>query len=408
MGNVISLLLTAWKSLLVHKLRSFLSILGVVCGVMAVMAMIATGEGAKREILSKIEDMGLKNIYIKRLLLSVDQQREAQERKSYGVTLEDMKRLRDLGGDIVRVAALRELNAAPVGARQAVIPRVIRCTADISDILSLTVISGRFITTDDCRQNSLVCVLGASLAKNMGGEARVGNFIRLQDTLFKIIGILAEGAVPGQKKGKEAKGNFNTALLIPLVYGEWQESPAESVTEIVAEVDKKEHVEAVASMIDRRLQVAHNAVRDYQLVIPLQLLTQSLQTRRIFDLVLAVTGGLSLFIGGIGIMNIMLAAVSERRREIGIRRAVGATKRDIIFQFLTESVLLTSVGGTLGVLAGCISIHWIETFTGWPVKLTFSSLSLPFILSVATGIFAGSYPAVQAAGLDPMQALRAV
>jgi putative ABC transport system permease protein len=406
--------MTAWRSLLVHKLRSFLSILGVVCGVMAVLAMISTGEGAKREILAQIEDMGLKNIYIKRLPLSEEQQREAGEKKSSGVSLDDLRRLQHIGKNIVGAAAMHELVTAPIGTQQEIIPRVMQCTADYAEILDLTVVSGRFITPKDCENNALVCVLGASIAKKMGKEGQVGQFVRFQDSLYKIVGILAEFKTPEKKITKISKENFNTTLLVPLVmdvYGPTLSadlSNTASVTEIVVEVDEKQHVLAVASMIDRLLQVAHNTVQDYQLLVPLQLLTQSLKTQRVFDLVLAITGGISLFIGGIGIMNIMLAAVSERKREIGIRRAVGATKRDIILQFLSESVLLTSSGGIIGVLSGCICVDLIEKTAGWSMRITTVSLLIPFFLAVSTGVFFGLYPAIQAAKLDPIDALRAL
>jgi putative ABC transport system permease protein len=414
MRNVFPLLVTAWRSLLVHKLRSFLSTLGVVCGVMAVMAMISTGEGAKREILAQIEDMGLKNIYIKRIPLSEEQQREAGEKKSYGLSLDDLRRLQQNGGNIVRVAAIQELVATPIGTQQEIIPKVIQCTADYAEILSLTAASGRFITPQDCERNALVCVLGASIAQRMGKEGQIGQFVRLQDSLYKIVGILAEYKTPEKKMSKVSKDNFNTTLLIPLVMNDYRGTPATDlagsapVTEIIVEVDKKQHVVAVSSMIHRLLQVTHNTVQDYQLLIPLQLLTQSLRTQRVFDLVLAVTGGISLFIGGIGIMNIMLAAVSERKREIGLRRAVGATKRDIVLQFLTESVLLTSGGGIVGVLAGFICVDLIETTAGWSMRITAVSLLVPFFLAVSTGVFFGLYPAIQAAKLDPIHALRSL
>lgn len=414
MRNLFPLLVTAWRSLLVHKLRSFLSILGVICGVMAVMAMISTGEGARQEILAQIEDMGLKNIYIKRISLSEEQQREAGEKQSYGLSLDDLQRLQHSGKGIIRAAAIQELVASPIGTQQEIIPKVVQCTADYAEILSLTVASGRFITPQDCERNTLVCVLGASLAKRMGKEGQIGQFLRLEDSLYKIVGILAEYRTPEKKMSKVSKDNFNTTLLIPLAMTAYRGTSATDlpdtapVTEIVVEVDKKQHVAAISSMIDRLLQVTHHAVQDYQLLIPLQLLSQSLKTQRVFDLVLAVTGGISLFIGGIGIMNIMLAAVSERKREIGIRRAVGATKRDIALQFLTESVLLTSGGGIVGVLAGFICVDLIETTTDWSMRITAVSLLVPFFLAVLTGVFFGLYPAIQAAKLDPMHALRSL
>jgi putative ABC transport system permease protein len=181
-----------------------------------------------------------------------------------------------------------------------------------------------------------------------------------------------------------------------------------SLSRIIIEIDSRDNVFAAARLIDRIMDLAHNSVKDYQLVVPLELLQQSLRTQRIFNIVLAVIGGISLLVGGIGIMNIMLATVSERRREIGIRRAVGATRNDIVIQFLTESVLLTVSGGILGVLTGFVFVLTMEAFTGWSIKITIGSMLIPFLLAVATGIFFGLYPAIQAARLDPIKALRTV
>ena len=162
------------------------------------------------------------------------------------------------------------------------------------------------------------------------------------------------------------------------------------------------------SILNRLLYINHHEVHDYSMLIPRQLLNQSMKTQAVFNLFLAVTGGISLFVGGIGIMNIMLANVSERKREIGIRRAVGATKQDIIFQFLTESVLLTITGGLAGLILGFIAVICIEQLAGWAVKVTFISMFLPFALAVFAGIFFGLYPAIQAANLEPIKALKSL
>jgi len=147
---------------------------------------------------------------------------------------------------------------------------------------------------------------------------------------------------------------------------------------------------------------------DYNVVVPLELMSQSLATQRIFNLVLGVTAGISLLVGGIGIMNIMLATVTERKREIGIRRAVGATQKDIAYQFLTESILLTGAGGLIGLVAGFFCVNIIEVMAGWPIQITFLTMVIPFILACATGVFFGLYPALQAAKVDPILALRTV
>ena len=403
----------AWKSLFIHKMRSFLSILGVVCGVMAVMSMISTGEGAKEEVLQQIEGLGLTNIYINRLNLTKDQQEKAQEKRSYGVSWRDVERLRNSGLYIKEVAALREIAAAPLGTKKTILPKIVFSTENFAQIMNLSLSEGRFLHLGDVRRNSMVCVLGAGIARDLGRDGQIGRYLRIGDSLYKVVGILAEIATGKSEKIKISRENLNEALFLPFSASEQFShssnlSDQPSLTRIIVEIDSPDNVSSAAQLIDRILTVAHNSVKDYQLVIPLELLNQSLQTQRIFNIVLAVIGGISLLVGGIGIMNIMLATVSERKREIGIRRAVGATRKDIITQFLTESVLLTVSGGILGVLAGFIFILTMETFTGWAIRITFGSMLIPFFLAITTGVFFGIYPAIQAARLDPINALRAV
>ena len=413
MTKILLLTVVAWKSLFVHKLRSFLSILGVVCGVMAVMSMISTGEGAKEEVLQQIEGMGLTNIYINKLDLTKDQQKKAREKRSYGVSWSDVDRLQSGGLYIKEVAALREVTAAPLGTKRTILPKIMRCTANYFQVMGLSMAEGRFLQVKDVENNAMVCVLGIGVARALGREGQVGRYLRIGDSLYKVIGILAEQASGKSEKIKISKENLNETLLLPFsAYDHVARSAAyagkSSLTRIIVEIDSRDNVSSAALLIDRIMDMAHNSVKDYQLVVPLELLQQSLRTQRIFNIVLAVIGGISLLVGGIGIMNIMLATVSERKREIGIRRAVGATRRDIVTQFLTESVLLTVSGGVLGVLAGFVFVLTMETFTGWSIKITVGSMVIPFFLAVITGIFFGLYPAIQAARLDPISALRAV
>lgn len=413
MTKILLLTIVAWKSLFVHKLRSFLSILGVVCGVMAVMSMISTGEGAKEEVLQQIEGMGLTNIYINKLDLTRDQQKKAREKRSYGVSWSDVDRLRNGGLYIKEVAALREVTAAPLGTKRTILPKIMLCTANYFQVMGLSMSEGRFLQVKDVENNAMVCVLGAGVARALGREGQVGKYLRIGDSLYKVIGILAEQASGKSEKIKISKENLNETLLLPFsAYDHVSMSAAyavkPSLSRIIVEIDTRDNVSSAALLIDRIMDIAHNSVKDYQLVVPLELLQQSLRTQRIFNIVLAVIGGISLLVGGIGIMNIMLATVSERQREIGIRRAVGATRNDIVTQFLTESVLLTVSGGLLGVLAGFVFVLTMETFTGWSIKITIGSMVIPFFLAVITGIFFGLYPAIQAARLDPITALRAV
>lgn len=404
----------AYRSLIIHKFRSFLSVLGIVCGVMAVMAMISTGEGAKQEVLGRIEKMGLTNIYIKKVSLSDEVRKQVEEKKSYGLSLYDVEQLKHLTPAILQVGAVQKALLTPVGTGIDLTPGIMRCTGNYDRLLGLKTKEGRFINEQDSYNNNQVCVIGSSLARRMGREGRVGSLIRMNDSLFKIVGVLTDYDSDMSDTTKVNIENFNDIIFLPLNIHDNRTRYGATVAQysilstIVVEVDNRKNVESVAKLINRTLELSHNRVLDYNIIVPLELLAQSLAAQRIFNLVLAVTGGVSLLVGGIGIMNIMLATVTERKKEIGIRRAVGATKRDIACQFLAEAVLLTMSGGLIGLVGGGICISIIEIWAGWPIKVTVWAMILPFILACGTGIFFGLYPAVRAAKMDPILALRTV
>ncbi len=403
----------AYRSLLVHKFRSFLSVLGIVCGVMAVMSMISTGEGAKQEVLGRIEKMGLKNIYIKQVELTAELKKQADEKKSYGLSLYDVARLQGLTSAITQVGAVRVAPLTPVGTGKGITPSILQCSGNYGELLGLKMREGRFISEQDSYNSNLVCVLGSSLAGRLGREGRIGSYIRMNDLLYKVVGILAQYNFDTSETTKVSDEDFNNIILLPLKIHKGSmfsrlDDAGSTLSRIIVEVDSRKNVESVSRLINRTLEVSHNNVLDYNLVVPLELLAQSLATQRIFNLVLAVTGGISLLVGGIGIMNIMLATVTERRREIGIRRAVGATKQDIACQFLAESFMLTGCGGLAGLAAGFICVKAIEIMAGWPIRITGWSMLVPFLLACITGVFFGLYPAIQAARMDPIQALRTV
>ncbi len=404
----------AYRSLLVHKFRSFLSVLGIVCGVMAVMAMISTGEGAKQEVLGRIEKMGLKNIYIRKVELSEELKKQVAEKQSYGLSLYDVERLQLLTPAITQVGAVRKATLTPVGTGIGITPNILRCTGNYASLLGLKIKEGRFINELDSHRENQVCVIGSSLSRRLGTEGQVGRSVRMNDSLYKIVGILNSYDFDASQTAKINIENFNDIVFLPLKipknptrFGSAMRQFS-MLSHIVVEVDRRKNVESVAKLVRRTLELTHSQVLDYNIVVPLELLAQSLAAQRIFNLVLAVTGGVSLLVGGIGIMNIMLATVTERRREIGVRRAVGATEKDIACQFLAESFLLTMCGGVIGLVGGLICVNVIEMWAGWPIRVTIYAMFVPFVLACGTGIFFGFYPAVRAARMDPIQALRTV
>lgn len=413
-AQILSFFMTAYRSLLIHKFRSFLSVLGIVCGVMAVMVMISTGEGAKEEVLGRIESMGLKNIYIHDKLLSTELQEQVERRKSYGLSLFDVEYLRSISPAILQVGAIQNAPLTPVGTSISIIPTILKCTGNYGGLLGIKIKSGRYINEQDSYKNNQVCVVGATLGMRLGREGRVGEVIRINDLLYTIIGVLQKDDKEPSKTAKVKHQNFNDTIFLPLniphnltKFGSAIEQYS-MLSSVVLEVDGRDNVESVARLVHRAMEVSHQGVLDYDVVVPLELLAQALAAQKTFNLVLAVIAAVSLLVGGIGIMNIMLATVTERRREIGIRRAVGATQKDIACQFLAESFLLTMCGGVIGIVSGFVCVLVIEYLAGWPIEITAASMFIPFILACVAGVFFGYYPAVQAAKMDPIKALRTV
>ncbi len=364
MRKPLKIIMIAIRSLLQHKLRAALSILGVICGVMAVLAMLSVGEGAKKEALEQIEQLGTKNIYLKATSLTKEQEKKARERLSRGLSIFDVKRIRKGASNVQDVAYLKEFSASIIGMIKEILPQIVACSPNYALVQKLFISRGRFITDQDIDHKNLVCVLGDSVAKSLGPNGKLGSYLRIENHLFKVVGILKRFDRKANKSAVISVRNYNEMIFIPsgteIVLSQAKlkkgGSSTAELTEIIIQAKKTEHVLGIADTVKRIIEVSHSGVEDYQMIIPQELLRQSQKTQRTFNIVMGSIACISLLVGGIGIMNIMLATVSERTREIGIRRAVGATREHIVIQFLIESVLLTFSGGLIGIAAGIGSV----------------------------------------------------
>ena len=416
------------KNLMLHKLRSMLTVLGVILGVASVVAMLAIGEGSKREALDRIRQLGANNVIVR----SVKPQPENDDGGNsaamvqtsrileYGLTEKDYDRMLATLPTVTQSLPVMLLRKdAQRNHRRMANARVLGTTPLFLRVKSLDVQRGRCLTDVDMRRAANVVVLAAGSAKRLFNyEDPIGQPLLLGADVYRVVGVLApqSGSVT---PGGVGQADYDDDLYIPLTaarsrFGEMQMIQRAGNTEfervelsvITLTVANTEHVSQAAAMVRKLLRQTHPDVTDVDVRVPLELLRQAEQEKRIWNLVLGSIAGISLLVGGIGIMNIMLANVTERTREIGIRRALGAKQIDITVQFLVETVVLSSTGGVLGILIG-VTITLLVTYrASLDTVSSLWSIVLAFGISTLIGVVFGLYPARRAAMMDPIEALR--
>ena len=283
-------------------------------------------------------------------------------------------------------------------------------TPEYAEVLNFPVSKGSFITYYDVANKNRVCVLGGGIKKDLFKfEDPIGKKIKIENLWFTVIGVMEDKNIPAGKKGSIKTRNLNQDIYIPITasFKRFVNDPlASEIDQITARVINSEKITEAANIIRNIISRRHNGVPDFQIIIPEALLRQSQETQRIFNIVMGAIAGISLLVGGIGIMNIMLATILERTKEIGIRRAVGATKMDILGQFIIEAVLISFSGGILGIFLGYGMTKIIAFYAGWKTIVNIYMILLSFGVSVSVGLIFGILPARKAANLDPIESLR--
>ncbi|HUW82761.1 MAG TPA: ABC transporter permease [Phycisphaerae bacterium] len=406
------------KNLMLHKLRSFLTMLGVVFGVGSVVAMLAVGEGASKEALAQIRKLGSHNIIVTSVKAAEDEASGTVRAMMsvYGLFYEDELRMQESFEAVERTVPVKLIRRDGRLGERVLELRIVGTTPEWFELVQRPVIAGRVLLRRDVDHHANAVVLTEYGARRLlATQATLGQSLRIGSDYFEVVGIVKSediqaGGIQTPDQEVDAYIPLNVArqrfgdISVRRSAGSREQELVE-LHQMIVQVRSLTDVEPVAAGIAAMLKRFHKKT-DYRLSVPLALLRQAEATKRTFNVVLGSIAGISLLVGGIGIMNIMLASVTERTREIGIRRAIGAKRRQIVGQFLIETVVLSSLGGLIGIGIGLV-IPWLVTYlAGMPTVVTLYSLVLSVGISMSVGIVFGLYPAVRAATLDPIVALR--
>ena len=401
----------AVRGLADHKFRSFLTMLGIIFGVASVITMLSIGEGAKREAIAKYQDLGVNNIIIREKSLSDEELEEVRARFSQGLSLQDAAVISEIVPGISRIASQSEISSDVKYADKSVKSTVIGITPNFLEMMNYKPQKGEVITENHYTGKQKVCVLGAGIAATFfKNEDPLGKMIKIEDQWLEVIGVLESKTLFTETVGELAARDLNTDVYVPLsTFMNRFTHPnllASEIQQITVQVDNSERLVEASKIINEILKRHHFNNEDYSIVIPYELLKQEEKERQIYNFLLGAIAAISLLVGGIGIMNIMLATVMERTREIGIRRAIGARKTDIMSQFVSEAVAISITGGIIGVLLGVSLSLIVSLFTDVSIYIRPYSILIAFAFSVIVGVSFGYLPAKNAANLKPVDSIR--
>jgi putative ABC transport system permease protein len=405
--------LFGFQNLATHKLRSLLTMLGMIFGVAAVVAMLSIGAGAQQKVMAFIEQLGVRNLIVEAKEAHNEQELQKVRKISTGLSLRDYQNIRRNIQDIEDGTPRKRFSPTKVLPKpQIEVPTVYGVEPSYLQIGHLRILEGRFFDASDNTASAPVCVLGAAAKDSLfGATAAIGEYVKLNEVWCHVIGIAGPQLAPqGDVSGvrSEDMNNIIYAPLNAVLYRledsqSWMKDEVDGLYLHLASADTSA---TDAEVVRGILNSSHHNAGDFSVIVPAELLAQQKKTEQLFNTVMVAIASISLLVGGIGIMNIMLAAILERTREIGVRRAVGARKSDIVRQFVIEAVLISFAGGLLGIVTGFAMSRAIAWFAGWSTIITVSSILLAFVVSISVGMIFGTYPAVKAARLDPVEAIR--
>ncbi|TDF42167.1 FtsX-like permease family protein [Alteromonadaceae bacterium M269] len=409
MNNYKTLIIDAISELSSQKLRTFLTLLGMIFGVGAVIAMLNIGEGAEKEALALIDSMGVNNIIVESKQYTADELKELRE-ESLGLSLADSEAAVKTLPFVTDFSASKHIKVHDIYSDWGKSPsEAMGITPSYFEHGNLTLSQGRFFDSNDDIKLAQVVVLGFDTAKNLfPNNDPIGQFVKINHLWLEVIGVLSAPAQSKDEFQGVAVGGDRNRLFIPLLTSMKKlkvDTLDSQLDTIKLSIDKQTDPIIAASAISHLIKQRHGDVDDFTLLVPAALLEQQKQTQQIFNIVMACVAGISLLVGGIGIMNIMLANVLERTREIGLLRAVGATQKDIKQQFIAESFTISILGGILGVLFGQLLAALIGFYSGWAVSWSIPAIVLALGICMLVGVGFGVFPAIKASKLNPIDAL---
>jgi putative ABC transport system permease protein len=436
----------AVRVILANKIRTLLTSLGIIFGVAAVITMLAIGSGAEKEILAQLELVGVNNIVVNPIPDKKENENE-EDTEAGGISAKRFSK----GLDMLDVASIkRNIPSVKTVSPEIVLEtyvikkgrqnpvKLIGVSIDFFATSNITIESGKNFSNAQVSKSLPVCIIGKKIEKKLfTGESAIGKQIKVKDVWLQVIGVIEEKFISENAQENLGIRDLNQDVYIPIktflvrykdrkiindkpleqgnmiVFGN-QQGPKKKIPrgnyhqidKLVVQVNNSSELNATADVLSRMLRRRHNDMLDFEISIPIQLLKQQQKTKQIFNIVLSIIAGISLLIGGIGIMNIMLASVLERTKEIGIIRAIGATQEDVILQFLTESVLVSIGGGIIGIFLGIFASYILEVTTGIETILSLNSILLAFFVATLIGLIFGIAPAKSAASKSPIEAIR--